>query len=387
MNTITGRFIRFNGLMGLAASSFLGIALTTNAAEHAQQVKTQVTTQNHTLVGVNYFAGWWPEKPNKWQDPRDNHEWLPEYPGRTPLLGKLNTDATMDREILAAAKHGVDFFSILWYPQQKGVPAGGQNQTPMLARGLTQFMASPNAKQMHFMVEFCNHPPFSVPSETEWKECVAVFVKAMRHPSYLKVDGRAVFKIHSAFQFHLDASNDFTRCKNRLDYLRDQARQAGVGELVIGAGGIGDTVKADDWAAQLYDFSNEYMMTPELPSEPKDRPFSEMTTYGLAKNQARSTNAIPHLPFLGAGWNPRPWGDRRAAFAFPTRTEWNAALRDMDALIKKSSQLGIPRRDGSVQPAFLIYAWNEFGEGGIVAPTQGEGMMKLEGIREVFGKK
>ncbi len=33
----------------------------------------------------------------------------------------------------------------------------------------------------------------------------------------------------------------------------------------------------------------------------------------------------------------------------------------------------------------LIYAWNEFAEGGIVAPTVGEGDTKLRGIREVFG--
>jgi len=32
----------------------------------------------------------------------------------------------------------------------------------------------------------------------------------------------------------------------------------------------------------------------------------------------------------------------------------------------------------------LIYAWNEFGEGGIVAPTRGENEMKLEAIRDVF---
>lgn len=56
----------------------------------------------------------------------------------------------------------------------------------------------------------------------------------------------------------------------------------------------------------------------------------------------------------------------------------------MDALLKESHQLGIPNRNGTVQPAFVIYAWNEFGEGGIVAPTQGDGLMKLEGIREVF---
>ena len=33
----------------------------------------------------------------------------------------------------------------------------------------------------------------------------------------------------------------------------------------------------------------------------------------------------------------------------------------------------------------LIYAWNEFGEGGIMAPTQGEKEMKPEAVREVFG--
>lgn len=57
----------------------------------------------------------------------------------------------------------------------------------------------------------------------------------------------------------------------------------------------------------------------------------------------------------------------------------------MDADLRASTRLGIPRRDGTVARAFTIYARNEFGEGGIVAPTQGEGMMKLEGIAEVFG--
>jgi hypothetical protein len=31
-----------------------------------------------------------------------------------------------------------------------------------------------------------------------------------------------------------------------------------------------------------------------------------------------------------------------------------------------------------------IYAWNEFGEGGIVAPTRGEQGLKPEAIRAVF---
>jgi hypothetical protein len=45
----------------------------------------------------------------------------------------------------------------------------------------------------------------------------------------------------------------------------------------------------------------------------------------------------------------------------------------------------LPRRDGIRQKAFTIYAWNEFGEGGIVAPIKGRGYMMLECIKDVFG--
>ncbi len=36
--------------------------------------------------------------------------------------------------------------------------------------------------------------------------------------------------------------------------------------------------------------------------------------------------------------------------------------------------------------AFTIYAWNEYGEGGILAPTAGEGFTKLQMISTVFNR-
>lgn len=52
----------------------------------------------------------------------------------------------------------------------------------------------------------------------------------------------------------------------------------------------------------------------------------------------------------------------------------------MKSALDSYPKLGFP----GGRKALLIYAWNEFGEGGIVAPTKGDGTMKLEGIREVF---
>ena len=48
--------------------------------------------------------------------------------------------------------------------------------------------------------------------------------------------------------------------------------------------------------------------------------------------------------------------------------------------------LGLPLPGGRRQKVFTIYAWNEFGEGGMVAPTRGEGYLKLEAIADVFGR-
>ncbi len=40
-----------------------------------------------------------------------------------------------------------------------------------------------------------------------------------------------------------------------------------------------------------------------------------------------------------------------------------------------------------VQPAVIIYAWNEYGEGGILAPSAGWGDMMITTVGEVFANK
>ena len=91
------------------------------------------------------------------------------------------------------------------------------------------------------------------------------------------------------------------------------------------------------------------------------------------------------MPYVPSGWDPRPWKDPRPSFAPPTRGEWTAALKRVKVALDKYPKLGIPVKGGRKR-MLLIYAWNEFGEGGIMAPTRGEKEMKLEGVRDVFDK-
>ena len=345
------------------------------------------------LVGVNYFAGWWEELPNKWhghgwtaQEP----DWRDQFPGRVPVTGAYNVQATMDREIAAAASHGVDFFSILWYFPLPG--SGTEVEAERLNRGLQTYLASTNAGRMRFMVEYCNAEAFSATNDEQWAACIRAWLPALRHPSALRVDGRLVFKVHDAYRFVMGNGADAARCRARLDQLRGAVRAAGLGEMAIGGGVMSRTkIAPDAVVAQAFDFTATYMSLPEVAVREDEHPYDALAAEARAARALHADDPIPWVPYLAAGWNPRPWThpnadpNHRRFFAFPAREAWVAELKAVRDDLAKGARLGLPRRDGSLQPAFTIYAWNEFGEGGFVAPTPGEGAMKLEAIRDVFG--
>lgn len=362
----------------------------------AWQVATaRAETNRDVLVGINYFAGWWEELPNKWHGngwAAEELDWRPRFPERVPQLGCYNDQATMEREIAAAASHGVDFFAILWY----FAPPGSKHvaTAPLLNRGLENFLHSTNAPLMKFLVEYCNHAELNATTDEEWAACLAVWVAAMRHPSYLRVGGRLVFKIHDAHQFWMKNGQDVAKCRTRLEALRQMVRTAGLGEMLIGGGIQSRTqVQPNRFVAQLFDFTATYMGIPPVEIRETEHPFALLAAEARDARAQHATDPIPWMPYLAAGWNPRPWThpkggeDHRRFFAFPTRAEWTAELRQLCADFERYPSLGLPLPNGGRQKIFTIYAWNEFGEGGIVAPTKGEGTMKLEGIKEVFGLK
>jgi hypothetical protein len=353
------------------------------------------TPEKDILVGVNYFAGWWKEQPNKWHGQGwkiGQPDWRLQFPERVPTLGEYNEQATMDREIIAASSHGVDFFAILWY-FSKPDSAEAKN-APKLNRGLEQFMASPEAHRMKFFIEYCNPLRFSAENDEQWAQCIRVWVEAMKHPSYLRVDGRLVFKVHDVSGFLSVNNQDIDLCRKRLDTLREAVRAAGLGEMIIGVGISGKTpTLGKKWpSAAIFDFSATYMSVPEVEERQSEHPYATIAAEARETLQRRAGDPLPWMPHLAAGWNPRPWTYADAPphyqrfFTFPTREEFTAELRNLKESFAQHPTLGLPKKDGTTQKAFSIYAWNEFGEGGIVAPTKGNGTMMLEAIRNVFGE-
>jgi hypothetical protein len=331
-----------------------------------------LVSHNDYLVGIYYFAGWWQKSPSKWVT--TGRDWRLDYPDRIPLLGEYNHQATMDREIIAASGHGVSFFQILWYPN------GGS-----LNEGVRTFLASTNAGRMKFTIEFVNHPPFDLGKDSDWEAACKEWCAGMKHPSYLRIDGRPVFKIHGLDYFYKQNNEDPEKVKARLHTLRRIARDNGLSTPLISSGVMPGGVPSPDRVAP-FDFLTTYMDMPGLPQRPEPYPYELLIKHAEAGWMRYAEHSSkPYVPYVPSGWDPKPWQDPRPSFESPTRDEWTTALKRAKDALDKSPNLGIPVNGGR-KKMLLIYAWNEFGEGGIMAPTRGEKEMKLEAVREIFDK-
>ncbi len=333
------------------------------------------------LVGAYYFAGWWRPLPNKYHI--EGKDWRPDFPERVSLLGDYNEQATMDKEIAAAASHGVNFFQILWYYQNPNRPL--ERHAEMLNEGLRLFMLSKNNRQMQFAMEITNHPPFEIENDTEWERLCSYFCKVMKHPSYMKVDGRPVITILSVDMFYKQSGSNFKRMAARLTKLRKMAIKSGAGDPLFG-GGVGAGRMAEGEIIEPYDFLTTYMEMPNFPKQQASYSYEHLIKYAEDSWKRYEKCGRPYVPYIPSGWDPRPWKDPRCSFDLPNQAEWTNALQRARKSLELSHNLGIPKADGSVQRAVLVYAWNEFGEGGIIAPTKGDKLMKLEAIQRVFGK-
>lgn len=340
------------------------------------------------LVGAYYFAGWWEPLPNKYAP--HGEDWRDDFPGRVPLLGQYNDQPTMDKEIAAATEYGVDFFQILWYPvddAQRRRAAEGRRMPPHIENvneGLRFFLASPENHKIRFTVEYVNHAPFGILDDAEWEKTCHLWCEVMRHSSYLRVGGRPVFKMHGLHAFRLQNGGDSARVAGRIATLRNAAREMGLPDPLVGAGASPLGIPPAG-ALEPFDFVTTYMEIPRLEKRESLYPYEELLKLAQKGwNDYSRYSAKPYVPYLPAGWDPRPWRDPRPSFELPNRRQWKTALESVADALEEHENLGLPTPTGR-QRLFLIYAWNEFGEGGIVAPTRGDGHMKLETIREVFG--
>jgi hypothetical protein len=156
--------------------------------------------------------------------------------------------------------------------------------------------------------------------------------------------------------------------------VQDEARKAGLPGLAIAACGPGAVETG-------YTHSTHYNIVPGWNRGSEQHKFQEMIE--VHRKSWKGSAQQPHIPCLTVGWDKRPWetaGKPGEAWYYPDRTpeQVAAGVRDAIEWVEKHPE------QATAEKLIVLYAWNEFGEGGYLAPTKGDPEGKfLKAIKSV----
>lgn len=309
-------------------------------------------------VGAYYFDGWAGRHrlagTEAWAKETPTHlsrRMLEEFPEREPIWGwRDDRQEIVEQQIDLAADHGIAFFAFCWYwhPMQQQIDEDPKHT------GLNLFLKAPNRDRMKYCLLVANHEGFLVGNAENWKRAAERWMPYLADKRYVTVEGKPLVIIFNPADGHGDG----------LAALQEAAKKAGLPGVAVAACGRGDS-------KQGYTLRTHYNIIPGYADGSQEHPYAELVA---AHEKAWSgSREQPYIPEVTAGWDKRPWEgpqglNQKPGWYFPDRTPAafgqfvQSALDWMDQHPEQTTK----------ERLVLVYAWNEFGEGGYIAPTKGD---------------
>jgi hypothetical protein len=317
------------------------------------------------MVGAYYFDGWagstrHVDDPNAaWARNAPTHltrRLAEEFAEREPVWG-WRDDAVeiMERQIDVAADHGVGFFAFCWYWHDSGGPINPDAiRRDEKHTGMELFLKAPNNGRMKFCLLVANHQGFEIKGTESWRQAADFWMPYLKHPRHVTVGGKPLVIVFN------QAGGD----KAGFACMQDAARRAGLPGVAI-AGCFGASPEAG------YTHRTHYNVVPGYTAGAEEHPYSELAR--AHKDAWGGTPEVPYIPTVTAGWDKRPWEGphglgQQPGWYFPDRTpeQFAESVRDAVAWMDENPD------NTTAERLLMVYAWNEYGEGGYLAPTKGD---------------
>ena len=334
-------------------------------------------------IGMYYYPGWWPV--TRWDR-------IKPYPEREPLLGWYDEGAvpTVNQQLAWMVDYGVGFVAFAWYWEADRIPKL-QPETAIRA-----YLEADMRSRIPYALLWCNHNP-SPESLEEWDEIIEYWLdQHLRNPEYLRIDGKPAVFIFAPGGTGADGRASGLREQaaaigltphQMLERARTAARTKGLDGIyfILCIAAYQPWVNfAVDSGVDAITAYNYHIGTEG--SAGTDTPFSRSFTeldayYRMQWNWLLKNSPIPYFVPMTSGWDSRPWGgssDPLHDNCAPTPQEFETHLRaGYDTIIRYAAQ---------TKGICMLYAWNEYGEGGIIEPTKRHGFEFLQRVRKVFSK-
>ncbi len=316
-------------------------------------------------AGAYYFDGWSGRSKlagtagEPWAKNAPTHltrRLIEEFPDREPCWGwRDDSQAIMERQIDLAADHGLAFFAFCWYwrDSRQAINRQAIRDNP-LHTSMELYLKAKNNRRLKFCLLVANHQGAEINGAENWRQAAEFWLPYLKHEQHVTVGGKPLVIV-----FNVNGGD-----KDGFAAMQETARQAGLPGLAI-AGCGGGTPEAG------YTHRTHYNVISGYEAKSEQHKYAELVEANRAAWGGNSRQ--PCIPIVTAGWDKRPWEGptglgQKPGWFYPDRTprQFAAFLRDAIAWMDRHPDQTTAER------LLLIYAWNEFGEGGYIAPTKGD---------------
>jgi len=282
--------------------------------------------------------------------PRKYHDRLPFYASINQNEVNIRCDSKkiIKQEINYASKYGIDYFAFCWYPFHSGLDT---------ARNL--FLEIEQSKIQWCLIIGTN--PFDE-SDALW------LIDQFSKENYLKIHNRPVLYIFDVNEKLLSIVN----------YIRKNC--AYYHPYLIGM------VWNKKQAESMNDLFKLDAVTQYCTSGKNNTSYQDISNLEITKwNEYRTINKV--VPWVTTGWDKRPRYD--SPVSWENCEHFNIQYIEKPTLIELKNQLhsAYQFQKKNQGELILLYAWNEFDEGGFIEPTlTSNGSIdrkKLQAIKEV----
>lgn len=320
-------------------------------------------------IGAYYFGGWY-ENSNHIKPALVN-----DFPERKPIWGWVtNTAPAMQAQIDAAANAGLYFFSFCWYFNTTDL---SENRPANYA--ITLFRNAPNKNRLKFCYLVANHDGYRITPQN-WPALKEHWKNAFLDSTYLKVDGKPLI-------IFFDVNNLITNwgsvqtLKNEFTSFREEVKALGLPGVTIAgcpsptsANGINYAIQVGCDALTGYNYHSAGF------SSNLTTPISNMATteYGTLWPKFVGTGAY-HIPVSTLNWDVRPWSitpDTEKYYTGFSQTSVANSVAGIKKWILENPTTATKEKLG------ILYAWNEYGEGGWLTPSDIMKDSLLNGVKE-----
>ena len=308
----------------------------------------------------------------------------------------------MEDQIDYASQAGLSYFAFDWY-----------FGNPSLNHSVDTFLRASNYGKMEFCLNVCNHEGTYIEA-ANWEKAVDQWLPYLTHPQSLKIDGKPVIMFFSTYYLSAFLGSQ-RKMRKYIDYLENKLIEAGFPGVVVIGSEVPYTEAADrsinfeekafsanNWGQVLnadmnsgidsftgYNYRKASPKILEDGTSTYELEYKEMASQHELCWERFSDYNVPYVPVILGGWDNRPWetvfplnptGQNRACYA-PDRTPEKLYEHILNAAdwMKRNP-------DCSVGNLAVIYAWDEFCEGGYIAPTKGDNGSYLAAIRQAVDR-